>query len=108
MKYDCSKTLDYAHEFKRFCDGKTDCKSCEIGCEAGDTLQEHIDRLQKWSDAHPEQTMQEKFFEMFPNAPRNNDGTPNLCPDDLGWAEKPNDCNDCVSCWSRPYTEVQP
>ena len=57
-KYDCNKTLDYAHEFKRMCFGKScqrdNCPFLGKSCSPDSITDEHIQILQKWSDEHPE------------------------------------------------------
>lgn len=63
MKYDCNKTLDYFHELKRVCDYYDDegCSKCPLyekqyeRCYEAETEGKIvIDKLQKWSDEHPE------------------------------------------------------
>ena len=60
------------------------------------------------------ETMLEKFKQMFPNAPVNEeDGTPQLCPHELGWESAGTVCpmedqpegsvKGCADCWNRPY-----
>lgn len=58
-KYDCSKTLDFAHELKRICNSYPTCGcGCPLKEHSCTTMsgitQECIDVLQKWSDEHPE------------------------------------------------------
>lgn len=60
-KYDCSKTLDYAHEHKRMCDFRsgTTCEGCplddkDLYCDTDYITQKEIDAVQKWSNEHPE------------------------------------------------------
>ena len=116
-KIDCSKVLNYVSEKKRLCESNTEhCLSCvlsEIGCDIVDEITaEHIEILQKWSDEHPQQTMADKFFEIFPNAKKKENGLPLYCPHYLGWGEyekcpKGQGVNiSCADCWNRPYSEV--
>lgn len=53
-RYDCTKVLDYYHEFNRMCHSST-CVECGIGDEkrCGDVTNETIAAVQKWSDEHP-------------------------------------------------------
>jgi len=57
-KYDCTKTLDYAHEYRRMC-SSTCCDVCPLSvldyCIMEGVTEEHIAILQKWSDEHPEE-----------------------------------------------------
>lgn len=122
MKKDCNNTAVFLSEFGRMCKGNY-CNNCkhnkncffylrikpyEVTDGIGSRM---ISEVQKWSDEHPEQTMAEKFFEMFPNAQKEDDGTPELCVGVLGWY-KPKECCadigfDCEKCWNRPYREVE-
>ena len=54
------------------------------------------------------QTMEEKFFEVFPTAPKDDEGYPKTCPYMLGFekyalCDKFND--NCKKCWDRQYKE---
>lgn len=74
-KYDCSKTLDYAHEFRRMCDSYGVCsEGCpmrdENACSDANVITSaRIDILQKWSDEHPKSPKIKKreldFIAMF-------------------------------------------
>ena len=65
-KYDCSKTIDYAHEFTRMCDdGCGVCPLYKAGCGLKKLTEETIAIVQKWSDEHPEKpklTRKERAF----------------------------------------------
>lgn len=124
MRIDCSKTLNYVAERNRMCNtlekkGNSilKCKVCPLhieNCECGmtrDITQKHIDIVQKWSDEHPQETMVDKLFEIFPNAMKLKNGLPLFCPHYLGWGEYEK-CPkgqgvyiSCVDCWNMPYIE---
>jgi len=110
MKYDCNKTLDYAHERNRMCDAdkNRDCSNCPlkgvgVSCyHVRFITQEHIDIVQKWSDENHEKTRAEAFFEMFPKAILNGDGLPQTCFNDL--VNILDECSrDCDICWNELY-----
>lgn len=117
MKYDCSKTLDYAHERNRMCNAANieDCDNCPlrgVGEDCYNTryiTQEHIDIVQKWSDEHPEKTRKEAYLEIFPKLELLNDKV--ICFDDcfpcFGELLGKNGCDDvkktCGECWDKPY-----
>ena len=63
--------------------------------------------IMKWSAEHPVETMKDRFFKMFPNALKRNNGIPRCCLHHLGWAERGrcNDFENCLQCWNRPYEE---
>jgi len=52
-------------------------------------------------------TLMDKLFEVFPDARKNNNGSPVFCPSKIGYKEA--DCLNhkisCVECWSQPYVE---
>ena len=51
-KYDCTKTLDFVHEFMRLHDVQDSCEVCPLygyGCSLGIISEKHIKSLQKWS-----------------------------------------------------------
>lgn len=111
MKYDCSKTLDYAHERNRMCD-PVDCGNCKLrgvreSCfQAYLITQEYIDIVQKWSDEHPEKTRKEAFREIFPHI-RIFDPQricfKNLIGFDFSSIEMKCAEIGCVDCWNQPY-----
>ena len=115
-KYDCSKCVDYEHEYKRMCI-KNECDECTLNgfvghCDAPD-MKDKIDTVQKWSDEHPEhpeKTILEDLKEKYPNYSRDPDGIPCTCPgylyDGIKTAEGCPRNNDCWACWNRPLSEV--
>lgn len=123
-RIDCSKTLNYVAEKNRMCEDyfhhicREDDEVCPLyrkyrdgskllfSCNSINKItQEDIDAVQEWSDEHPQETMAEHFFKMFPNAPKDTEGNPNACVKYLGWIDK---CIvvSCEDCWNRPYSEV--
>lgn len=62
-KYDCHKTLEYNHEFVRMCDNGNNCNhGCPFVnygrylCDRTKMIdEEKIQRLQDWSNNHPEE-----------------------------------------------------
>lgn len=110
---DCSITENYFSEKKRMCDTLKSCSKCDFfHTETGhlyecDMFQKKftsksIAIVQEWSNAHPQQTMRDKFFEIFPEAPRNENGNPECCIENLGWV-KECDNGRCFDCWKKPY-----
>ena len=115
-RVDCSLTLNYVKERGRMCNSMHGCDDCPLvetlDCAlVSETSQECIDIVQKWSDEHPQETMAEHFFNLFPNAPKSIDGISYTCPNFLGWvAVCPKSIEQkisCEECWNRPYIEVQ-
>ena len=77
MKYDCTKSLDLIHEYRRLCDSHSsgcdnDCPFDGMdNCNLDSFDEDKIALLQKWSDEHPEKpkiTIEERnFLEAFKN-----------------------------------------
>lgn len=116
-RVDCSLTLNYVKERERMCrfmarEHPLACDDCPLietpDCAVvSEITQECIDIVQKWSDEHPQKTMLNRFFELFPNGRKDIDGLPEICPIDLGWVTECKESAMCSSCWNKPYTEVQ-
>ena len=109
-------TVMKAHE--RMCKiySEQGCKECPISSYKSGAnttcyflMKDHSERFEeivtKWDAEHPRKTLKDHFFEMFPDAPKNGDGAPKLCPNYLGWDEF--ECCDynCEKCWNRPWEE---
>lgn len=66
-----------------------------------------VSKVEQWSQAHPQKTMMQDFFEKFPNALKDSSGNPMVCPQALGYGDFC--CDDtnhnCTMCWSRPLEE---
>lgn len=125
---DCSKTINFLSELKRLCDSRADCKADAANKEQCPMF-EVCDRLpteicvedaikaikivQKWSDEHPKKTYAQDFFEKFPKAQSNSDGTPFVCRKRIygGIRSTLEDCDytgACYRCWSEPLNDEEP
>ena len=122
---DCSKTINFLHELKRLCDSRTICKADAANKEQCPMLEickhsftkicaedaiKAIGNLQKWSDEHPKKTYAQDFFEKFPKAQSNSDGTPFVCRKRIygGIHSTLEDCDytgACYRCWSEPLND---
>lgn len=120
---DCSKTIDFFAEAKRLCDSRTACTAdvankerCPLLAFCGSTFTTGraeetitaIKNLQKWSDEHPKKTYAQDFFEKFPNARSNSDGTPFVCRERIYGGECPVlECDECWNkeCWNEPMED---
>lgn len=123
---DCSKTIDFFSELKRLCSlrltceadaaNKEQCPMFEV-CEhpltkicAEDAIKA-MEILQKWSNEHPKKTYAQDFFEKFPKAQRNWDGTPFVCRKRIyGGIHSATleDCDytrACYRCWNEPLND---
>ena len=122
---DCSKTINFLHEFKRLCDSRDECVAnvadeencpmfgvCSITHSklCAETIKKAIETVQKWSDEHPVKTYMQDFFEKFPKAQLDSDGTPFACRKKLYGGVRPKDkrCDRreaCKYCWNEPMEE---
>ena len=122
---DCSKTIDFFSELKRLCDSRATCEStardkqcplydfCELAHSrvcANDAIMA-MEALQKLSNERSKKTYAQDFFEKFPKAQRNSDGTPFVCRKRIyGGIHSATleDCDytrACYRCWNEPMEE---
>lgn len=75
----------------------------DFGCAQLETIspEKAIEIVYNWGKEHPVKTMMQDFFEKFPNAPKNYDGTPICCPRHCGYEADCPDYEDCFECWSK-------
>ena len=122
---DCSKTINFFPELKRLCDSRTACTAdaankercpmfefCThtIVTQRAEEIIKAVENLQKWSDEHPKKTYAQDFFEKFPKAQSNSDGTPFVCRKRIygGIRSTLEDCGytgTCENCWNEPMEE---
>ena len=121
---DCNKTIDFFAELKRLCDSRTACtadaankEQCPLHgfCRQSLAIRAEeiitaVENLQKWSDEHPKKTYAQDFFEKFPKAQSNSDGTPFVCRKRIygGIRSTLEDCDytgACYRCWSEPLND---
>ena len=122
---DCSKTINFLHEFKRLCASRDGCvadaankERCPMFGVCDDALtricaeyaETAIETVQKWSDEHSRKTYAQDFFEKFPHAQSGSDGTPFVCRKTIYGEVPPKDgrCDRreaCKNCWNEPMEE---
>lgn len=102
--------VKFINELSRMCESETGC----IGCPAKGVchliprnIEQLVSIVEKWSKEHPQKTMLQDFLEKHPNAPLDDDGTPQACPDKLGYSKYGCSVVDkyCKKCWNRPLEE---
>lgn len=115
--------VEFIKEYRRMCnkyiysdacgeDCSRECglygEHCDLSCNDMDA-NDVVYRVEQWSQSHPQKTMMQDFFEKFPNAPKVRDGGPRMCPEDCGYKESNEYCDDikfgCLKCWNRPLEE---
>lgn len=115
--------VEFIKEYRRMCkkyaymeacgeDCSSECplygRYCDIGYEKleADYI---VSKVEQWSKGRSQKTIMQDFFEKFPNAPKRLDGTPRPCPDDCGYNNFEEKCNDfdngCVKCWNQPLED---
>ena len=80
---------DYARMCKHFDDDCQECpvfyKQTETGLSCEEFIRNYPDKaneiILKWCEEHPVETRQDRFLKMFPNAPKDENGIIDLCPD---------------------------
>ena len=115
---DCSKTIDFFSELKRLCSLRRTCKAgaaneeqcplcgfCELPLSEI-CAEKAVENLQKWSDKHPKKTYAQDFFEKFPKAQSNSDGSPIICKEIIYGGFNNYICTEtCYECWNEPMEE---
>lgn len=122
---DCTKTINFFSEAKRLCDSRTACSAneknkercplfvfckCTIKTRSVEEITKAIENLQKWSDKRSKKTYMQDFFETFPKAQMDTDGSPFACRKKIYGGVRPNDkaCDRreaCKNCWNEPMEE---
>lgn len=120
---DCSKTKNYlvekARMTKRYRYGgcQIECTDCPLSWQNNGTSEsmmcatfeanypeKAIEKVQQWSDEHPQKTFLTEFLKNYPNTPLEDDGTPEICLSSLGLTNY-NGCRNgitCSECWNQP------
>lgn len=111
---DCSKTINFLHELKRLCGSRDECVANAANKEdcpmfgvctltyskiRDKDIKTAIETMQKWSDEQPKKTYAQDFFEKFPKARSNSDGTPFVCRERIYGGECP--VLECDECWNK-------
>ena len=120
---DCSKTIDFFAEAKRFCDSRNVCMSDATDKEqcpllafcaqkrpvCAEDVKTAIEIVQKWSDEHPKKTYAQDFFERFPDAQKHNSTKgryPAACRNTIyGGGCMGAGISICWKCWNEPMEE---
>lgn len=120
---DCNKTMNFLHELKRLCGSRGECVAnaankedcpmfglCKLTYSKirDKDIKTAIETVQKWSDEQPKKTYAQDFFEKFPKARSNSDGTPFVCREKIYGGECPVlECDECWNkeCWNEPMEE---
>lgn len=110
--------VKFIKEYRRMCNSYTTnivnnvdcCLDCPLYGQPCDIAslaispEDIIIKIEQWSQAHPQKTMIQDFFEKFPNATKDSSGNPMVCPQALGYGDFC--CDDtkhnCKECWNRP------
>lgn len=113
-------TAEEAIKWKwKMCISSGGCSKCEIGKEKAGMLcaeycieypEKVVSIIERYKNEHSK-TLEQDFFEKFPNAPKTPFGLPTVCPYQVGY-EKPKEAI-CVKefckreeCWNRLLEEV--
>lgn len=95
-------------DLKRMCSAYHECEKCPMSkylCAPEDLPDNADEIVDKWVAEHPVKTYAMDFFEKFPDAPKDFDGTPKTC-----WQYVYGDgqyCayDMCTDCWNREMEE---
>lgn len=90
-----------------------DCPLCSekntTGLACGDLQRENpeitVDIVEKWAKEHPQETRLSQFLKYYPNALMEDDGTPEVCVNELGLKRDDGCISNCIKCWNTPIEE---
>ena len=95
-------------DLTRMCKYYNICQKCQLcsSCTGlpssfrkdADEIDEIVDN---WVKEHPAKTYMQDFFEKFPNAPKNNNGTPKICITTIYGDEFECLEGGCKKCWNQ-------
>lgn len=113
--------VEFIKEYRRMCEKYAYMEACGEDCSSDCPLYGGycdvsykglepnyvVSKVEQWSQDHPQKTMMQDFFEKFPNAPKNDFGSPCLCPSHVGYEEKSCEATNCnyLKCWSLPLED---
>lgn len=103
--------VKFLKERKRMCDsfGDSSCEGCliyaiDIGTGCFDFQDDHpkqtVEIVEKWAAEHPEETRLTEFLKHYPNALMEDDGTPEVCVNELGLKRDDGCISNCIKCWN--------
>ena len=95
---------------KRMCNNYSECKNCPMSryqCAPGDLPDNADEIVDKWISEHPAKTYAMDFFGKFPDAPKDSDGMPKTCWQNVYGDGRQYYCNYdmCANCWNREMKE---
>ena len=112
---DVVKFLKEKYRMTKKC--RISCADCPLGSENNTTglrcgdlqgvYQEiAVSIVEKWSKEHPQETYLTQFLKHYPNALMDDDGTPEVCVNELG-IKRDDGCTtcNCIKCWNTPIEE---
>lgn len=112
-KIDCSVTVNFLKEWRRYCGGRR-CGYCDLSehnecgfpaCQVKDHPDKAVGIIQKWSDEHPVKTRLDDLLEKYPKAWMEANSSV-VAPWKLGYCRN---CSKCSlngrllpDCWGEP------
>ena len=110
--------VKFLKEKKRMCDSFddycTDCTGCKIeskmsGMHCAEYIEKHPEQavaiVEKWAEEHPPETRLTEFLKHYPNVLMEDDGTPEVCVNELGLKRDDGCISNCIKCWNTPIEE---
>ena len=91
-------------DLKRMCTSYEICETCPFynNCSRPDQFSDNADEIvDKWVEEHPVKTYMQDFFEKFPNAHKDDDGTPKICITSIYGDEFECPEGGCDECWNQ-------
>lgn len=98
-------------DLKRMCGSYEVCEDCPLyiggvaRCIVSNFSNNVEEIVDKWVAEHPVKTYATDFFEKFPNASRNDDGSPKVCWNNVYGKGRICPFNACIDCWNQEMKE---
>ena len=109
--------VEFLRDFRRMCLSYDRCTDCELDDGQCSPMEENWDHekvirvVEKWAKEHPAKTRLSEFKKLFPNAPKPEDGCPDLCVKFFDSTVSCKDSEGCLDCkkkfWFTPIEEEE-
>ena len=96
--------VEFLRDFRRMCLSYDHCTGCELRSASCIPMEEDCDHekvirvVEKWAKEHPAKTRLSEFKKLFPNAPKPEDGCPDLCVKFFDSTVRCKDSEGCLDC----------
>ena len=96
--------VEFLRDFRRMCLSYDNCTGCELEDAQCETTEKDCDHekvihvVEEWAKAHPVKTRLSELLKLFPNAPEQAGGYPDLCVQFFDSTVRCKDSERCLDC----------